>query len=100
MIRAEAPARTRRNAPDQIPVVIIGRLAVHRRWQGRGVGTGLLRDALGRILTVSETVGCAAVLVHAIDGAAARFYQRYGFEPFPSSGRTLFLPMETLRRGL
>ena len=98
--RSAAPGNIRRNAPDPVPVMIIGRLAVAERCKGQGIGGGMLRDALRRALQASEIVGCRAVLVHAIDQAAVAFYARYGFVAFPGGSRTLFLPMETLRRAL
>lgn len=98
--RAGAPAKLRRNAPDPIPVMIIGRLAVDEGFAGMGLGSGMLRDAFRRILQVSQTVGCRAVLVHAIDRDAAAFYARYGFIEFPAGSRTLFLPLETLAAAL
>src|SRR3954466_7510574 len=72
--RAAAPGKMRRNAPDTIPVSIIGRLAVSRNHAGKGVGTDILSDALRRIALASQSVGMGAVLVHAKDDAAKRFY--------------------------
>lgn len=95
-----APGLLRRNAPDPVPVVLIGRLAVSRSHAGRGIGAGLLRDALLRTLEVGRTVGCRAVLVHPIDADAGRFYARFGFLPFPAGPDTLFLPLETVEAAL
>lgn len=98
--RAEAPGSVRRNAPDPIPVAIIGRLAVSRQHQGFGLGGGMLRDGLLRIAQMSQSIGCAAVVVHAIDQQAADFYARYGFVVFPAGTRTLFLPIGTVVRAV
>lgn len=98
--RGLAPGKVRRNAPDPVPVLVIGRLAVDRRCHGQGIGGGMLRDALQRALQASGIVGCRAVLVHAVDRAAVEFYARYGFVEFPGGTRTMFLPLETLRRTL
>jgi GNAT superfamily N-acetyltransferase len=98
--RGLAPGKVRRNAPDPVPVLLVGRLAVDRRYQGQGIGGGMLRDALQRALQASLIVGCRAVLVHAVDGDAVEFYARYGFVEFPGGTRTMFLPLETLRRAL
>ena len=95
-----APGKVRRNAPNPVPVVVIGRLAVTRTHQQRGLGEAMLRDAIRRALTASEIVGCAAILVHAIDDPAAAFYERHGFMRFPIEARTLFLPLDTLRASL
>jgi len=99
-LRVAVPGPLRRNAPDPVPLIVIGRLAVDARFQGRGIGAGLLRDALRRALAVSGTVGARAVVVHAIDAAAASFYRRYGFLPMPDSPQTLFLPIETIASAL
>ncbi len=95
--RAAAPGRVRRNAPDIIPVSVIGRLAVDRRFAGRGLGADLMADALRRIAAVSRSIGIAAVLVQAKDEDARRFYMACAeFVEFPGESRTLFLPVETL----
>lgn len=95
--RAAAPGKVRRNAPDTIPVSIIGRLAVSREERGKGLGADLLSDALRRIALASRSIGIGAVLVHAKDDTARRFYLRCAeFIEYPDDSRTLFLPIETL----
>ncbi len=95
--RASAPGRLRRNAPDTIPVSVIGRLAVSRDHSGKGLGADLLSDALRRIALASQSIGIAAVLVHAKDEAARRFYLKCAeFIEYPADSRTLFLPIETV----
>ena len=95
--RAAAPGRLRRNAPDTIPVSVIGRLAVSRDHAGKGLGADLLSDALRRVAVASQSIGIAAVLVHAKDNAAKRFYLRCAeFVEYPADSRTLFLPIETV----
>lgn len=74
-----ATGRVRRNMPDPIPVVVIGRLAVDCRWQGKGIGQGLLRNAILRTLQAAEIIGIRAILVHAISEDAKQFYQKCGF---------------------
>jgi len=99
--RAEAPRRLRRNAPDPIPVAIVGRLAVSRSHARRGLGAALLADALKRIAAASQTMGVAAVLVRAKDEAAKAFYLAQAeFIEFPAGSRTLYLAIETLRAAL
>ena len=98
--RSAAPGNIRRNVPDPVPVMIVGRLAVTERRKGQGIGSGMLRDALQRVLQVAETVGCRAVLVHAIDQPAVDFYAKHGFVAFPGGTRTMFLALETLRRAI
>lgn len=95
--RAMAPGKLRRNAPDPIPVAIIARLAVDRRYGRRGFGASLLADAFRRILAAANHVGIAVVLVHAKDDSARAFYEACaGFIAYPADGRTLFLPIETI----
>ncbi len=99
--RAAAPGKLRRNAPDAIPVSVIGRLAVDRQYAGKGLGADLLADALRRITLASQSIGIAAVLVHAKDEAARRFYLHCAeFIEYPDDSRTLFLPIETMIEGM
>lgn len=79
--RAEAPGPLRRNIPDPIPAIVLGRLAVDRRYGGRGIGAGLLKDALLRSVQVANQVGARVLLVQALDNSAAAFCQRHGFVP-------------------
>jgi GNAT superfamily N-acetyltransferase len=95
--RAAAPGKLRRNAPDAIPVSVIGRLAVSKSHAGRGLGADILADALTRIAAASQSIGIAAVLVHAKDDSARRFYMACAeFIEYPEDSRTLFLPIETV----
>ena len=95
--RASAPGAIRRNAPESIPVSVIGRLAVDRSFAGRGLGADLLADALRRIAVASRSIGIGAVLVHAKDDHARNFYLRCAeFIEFPADSRILFLPIETV----
>ncbi len=95
--RAYAPGKVRRNAPDAIPISVIGRLAVSRHHAGRGIGADLLADALRRIAAASRNIGIAAVLVQAKGDAARRFYLRCAeFIEYPDDSRTLFLPIDTI----
>ena len=93
-------AKLRQNMPDPIPVIVLARLAVDKEYQGRGIGSGLLKDALARILEASRIVGTRAVIVHPIDEEAENFYRQYGFKPLPGEIRTLFLPVQTVASGL
>ncbi|WP_186388989.1 GNAT family N-acetyltransferase [Stappia sp. TSB10P1A] len=95
--RGAAPGKVRRNAPETIPVSVIGRLAVDRDDAGKGLGADILSDALRRIALASQSIGIGAVLVHAKDDAAKRFYLRCAeFIEYPQDSRTLFLPIETV----
>jgi len=83
-----------------LPVALIGRLAVHQDVHGQGIGEFLLGDALRRILSGAETVGCFGVIVDAKDEGARRFYEHYGFVDLDERGpypRRMFIALETVR---
>ncbi len=88
---AQAPGRVRRNMPDPVPVMVIGRLAVHKDYQGKKIGPGLLRDAVLRTLQASDIAGIRAILVHAISERARRFYEDCGFIASPIDPMTLMI---------
>ncbi len=98
--RQGATGPVRRNMPDPIPVMVLGRLAVDQRAQGMGLGlgAGLLQDALHRTLAVSENVGVRALLVHALHEEARAFYTHHGFQPSPLDPITLMLRVEGVRQ--
>lgn len=77
----------------QVPTTLLGRLAVDKSIRGQRAGEHLLMDALRRALEASREVGSVAVVVDAIDDAAASFYRRYGFTSFAELPHRLFLPM-------
>jgi predicted N-acetyltransferase YhbS len=83
-----------------IPMLLLARLAVDRRFQGQGLGTELLRDAMIRAISVSDQVGVRGVLVHARSDAAKRFYERFDFEPLPGNKFHLVMLMKDLRRAI
>ncbi len=90
-------AKLRRGMPEQVPLLLIGRLAVNQAFQGIGLGGDLLSDALRRCLAVSEIAGVRAVVAHAIDDAAITFYQRHGFILSPLGERVMLMPIETIQ---
>ena len=93
------PEVTRRLPPYRaLPVVLLGRLAVDARYQGRGFGALLLVDALPRALAHSAQVAAMAVIVDAIDEQARRFYERFGFRRFVDDEDRLFIPMGTIEQ--
>lgn len=83
-----------------IPAVLLARLAVDRRWQGRGLGSLLLISALKEIATASQSIGFEVVVVDAIDDEAATFYAKRGFRLFARHRRKLFLTLKELRNTL
>ncbi|MDG4885476.1 GNAT family N-acetyltransferase [Mesorhizobium sp. WSM4884] len=90
-------ARLRHGMPEQIPLLLIGRLAVDQAFQGVGLGSDLLSDALRRCLAVSDIAGVRAVVTHAIDDEAMGFYQRHGFIASPLGERVMLMPIETVQ---
>jgi len=86
-----ATGGVRRNMPQPIPIVLLGRLALDVGWQGRGIGADLLRDAVLRALAAGEAIGVRAILVHAILESARAFYVRHGFRASPVETLTLTL---------
>lgn len=83
--------------PD-VPVTLIGRLAVSQDFKGRRLGEFMLMDALKRTLDVTPQIASAAVVVDAKSDAAAAFYRKYGFIDLPGIARRLFLPMATIAK--
>ena len=93
------PAAEAKGLPRlDVPVVLIGRLAVDHTVQGQGLGALLLVDALRRSLQISEQVGIRAVEVDALDDAARNFYLKFGFRSLLGDPRHLFLPMHEIRK--
>lgn len=90
--------RVKRNMPDPIPVMILGRLAVDRKFQGKGIGTGLLKDAVLRTLQAANIAGIRAMLVHAISDAAKLFYEAYGFITSPVDPMTVMITLVEAER--
>ena len=94
----DTPERLSKGMPRHpIPVMVIARLAVARRFQGRGLGAGLLADAMRRTLAASEIAGMRGVIVHAKDDRAAAFYERFGFTAFPEKPLTLYRLLKDIR---
>ena len=81
-----------------VPVALIGRLAVDRRWGGQGLGSSLVADAFRRVVRASESLAVYAVVVDAKDERASRFYERLGFIRLPDSERRLFFPTTAVER--
>jgi GNAT superfamily N-acetyltransferase len=95
---AEAPERVVKGMPRHpVPLLVLARLAVHTKAQGRRIGAGLLLDALGRTLQVAEIVGVRALVVHAKDDEAAAFYRHFGFAPSSTDARHLFMIIKDIR---
>ena len=89
-----APGKVRRNMPDPVPVIVLGRLAIDERWQHAGLGRSLLRDAILRTLSVSQQAGVKALLVHTLSEDAKQFYLRNGFLESPLDPMTLIISLQ------
>lgn len=86
--------------PDPIPIVVIGRLAIHKDWQGQKLGKALIRDAVLRTLNVAEVAGVRAILVHAISEDAKRFYKSCGFMESPTNPVTLVVSLSDIKMAI
>ncbi|HEX9906614.1 MAG TPA: GNAT family N-acetyltransferase [Propylenella sp.] len=97
---AAAAGRFRRNMPDPIPVAVLGRLAVDRSYQGRGIGRALFRDSAMRVAAAADSIGIRGILVHAISEEARTFYLAIGFDPSPVGPMTLMATLANIRKSL
>lgn len=96
----DTPNKLKRNMPDPIPVVILGRLAIDKNYQERGLGGALFKDAILRTINISRKIGIKAILVHALSENAKKFYLQYGFIVSPIDDMTLFLSIDNLKEHL
>jgi GNAT superfamily N-acetyltransferase len=94
----DAPGRVRRNMPDPVPVMVIGRLAIDQSMQSQSIGPALLRDAVLRTIQAAEIAGIRAILVHAISDRAKRFYEKWGFIPSPVDPMTLMITLDEAQK--
>ncbi len=94
---ASAPKALRRNMPDPLPVLLLGRLAVDKRYHNQGLGQALLRDAMMRAVNVAGAAGVFALLVHALFDPARQFYLSRGLVASPLQPMTLMVTLETVR---
>ena len=97
IISSETAGRVRRNMPDPIPVMILGRLAIDKGWQGKGLGFDLLQNAVVRTLQAAEIVGVRALLVHALHEKIGQFYEKAGFSRSPTNPLVYMLLLKDAR---
>jgi predicted N-acetyltransferase YhbS len=97
---ASVPGKFRRNMPDPIPVVLLGRLAVDRAWQGQELGRSLFRDAAMRVSHAADTIGIRGIVVHALSDDARKFYLALGFMECPGEPLILVVNLQDLRVAL
>jgi len=91
---ASVTGRLRRNIPDPLPVIVLGRLAVHTDWSSRGIGRGMLKDAVLRAIHASALIGVRALLCHAIDEDPMGVYLKHGFVSPPIDPLTSLLGLQ------
>lgn len=97
----DAPERlTKGLARHPVPVMLLARLAVSTTWQGRKIGSGLLKDAMLRTLQAADIGGIRAFAVHAKDEPAKQFYEQFGFVASPTDPLHLYRLIKDLRRSL
>ena len=96
----EVTGKVRRNMPEPIPVMVLGRLAIDRSYQGRRLGASLLRDAILRTLQAADIAGIRAILVHALSEDAKKFYERCGFSTSPVDPMTLMITITDAEKSL
>lgn len=97
--REESPERLIKGlARHPVPIMLLARLAVDRRWHGKGVGKALLKDAMQRTLQAAEIAGIRAFVVHAKDEESRAFYRKFDFIPSPTDPMHLFVLLKDVRR--
>jgi GNAT superfamily N-acetyltransferase len=98
--REEAPSRIGRGAPQQIPAILLAKLALDQSHQGSGLGSELLVSALTTIVDAARRVGGRVVLVDAINDEARRFYQHHDFQALPGNEKRLIMKLSTAAKAL
>jgi len=95
---ADAAGRlTKGLAKHPVPIMLLARLAIATAWQGHGLGKGMLKDAIQRTMHAAEHAGIRALVVHAKDDEAKRFYEHFDFTSSPTDERHLFILLKDLR---
>ena len=100
VIHKDAPSKIKRNMPEPVPVMVLGRLAVDKNAQSMGIGRGLLKDAILRTITVAKQAGIKALLVHALSDEARKFYLQCGFIESPLDPMLLMITLKDAQHHL
>ena len=96
----DVSAKTKRNMPDPIPVMVLARLAVDSAYQKQGLGSALLKDALLRTIAAAQIAGIRAMLLHAMSDDAKRFYARAGFHECPVDPMMMMITLAEVEKNL
>lgn len=94
--RDHLPRRIRHGNPDPVPVLVLGRLAVDRTFQGRGLGSDLVGHCFAQCCSVARIAGTRGLVVHPLDERAARFYRGLQFQELPGQPHAMFLSLEAI----
>lgn len=94
--RELAPKAMRRNMPDSLPVLVLGRLAINKNYHNKGLGSALLRDAMIRSVNIAQDAGVFAILIHSLSDKAKQFYISRSFVESPLQPMTLFMTLATI----
>ena len=100
LLRSDATGRARRQAPNQIPAILLGRLAIDRDAQGRGLGAGLLKHTMELTVAAGDTIGVRMLVVTALHPSAAEFYERFGLKPSPTNPLDLMITVADIRASM
>jgi predicted N-acetyltransferase YhbS len=100
VLQSDLPGKVRRNMPDPVPGILLGRLAVETKAVGLRLGSALVRDAILRTVQVADSIGVRALFVHALHDRAAAFYAHHDFEPSPTDPHHVFLLVKDARAAL
>ncbi|CCW32764.1 GNAT family N-acetyltransferase [Xenorhabdus nematophila] len=98
IVTDSTPGHFRRNMPNPIPVVVLGRLAVDRSLQRKGIGRALVQDAALRIIQAADLIGVRGMIIHALSDEVKSFYETIGFEPSPLDPMLLMATLADLKR--
>jgi len=97
----DAPERPKKGLPRHpVPIMLLARVAVDKNWQGRGIGAGLLKDAMLRTIQAADIAGIRALVVHAKDEKAKTFYERFDFTPSPTDPYHLYVLLKDIKAAL
>jgi len=98
--RDSLSGKVRRNAPNPVPAILLGRLAVDKSAQGRGLGKFLVRDGILSTLAAANIIGARILLVHTINDHVSSFYSQFGFQKSPTDERQMYLLLDDAKKSL